>query len=240
MDVQKTVNYDKFKLLKGNRLLNPTHLRHLTTSIMLNNMLAYNPILVNEDFEVIDGQHRLEIARKNKLEIYYFIVPNAQLEETLMLNANNESWKINDYVSSYMDLGNQDYITLSEFKKHYNLNWSIAMGILMNLPLENYEILRTDLMKILKDGQFKVKDYDQAVKTAEIIMEFRPFTDGNTYRARGFITALFKTLLVIKQKKLLDKLSTYGKPMTKRTSVRDFLREFEDVLNYRSRIEVRL
>jgi len=58
--VQYTTNYSKFKKIHTNRDLKPGILNKIEKS-MVENGLMLDPIKVNEDWEVVDGQHRLHV-----------------------------------------------------------------------------------------------------------------------------------------------------------------------------------
>jgi ParB-like chromosome segregation protein Spo0J len=62
-----------FKHIKGNRIPNLKHVRRLVDSIKKYGMKC-NPILVNEQMEVIDGQHRLLAAKETNSFVYYIII----------------------------------------------------------------------------------------------------------------------------------------------------------------------
>lgn len=57
--VYRTNNYDQFKRLVGNREVNPKRVKTIKKSV---EEIGYipNPIIVNENMEVIDGQGRLQ------------------------------------------------------------------------------------------------------------------------------------------------------------------------------------
>jgi len=125
--VQKTTDYEKFKFIDGNRKLYLGHLARLAMSIAKRNMLEQNPIMVNENMEVIDGQHRLEVARQNKLAIFYVITPDTGIEEVLDLNNNVRNWKLPDYINSLVVRGNREMKYLKEFCEEYDLAPSPGM-----------------------------------------------------------------------------------------------------------------
>ena len=59
--IQETTDYKIFKGVVGNRVINSTNVANITKSIAKENLLAQNPILVEEEtMRVLDGQHRLE------------------------------------------------------------------------------------------------------------------------------------------------------------------------------------
>ena len=57
-NVYLTSDLTKFKQITGNRPHNPQHVKRLTSSIKRYGVLQ-NPIIVNENMVVVDGQHRL-------------------------------------------------------------------------------------------------------------------------------------------------------------------------------------
>ena len=72
----QTTDYKKFKIIQGNRALREFHVEYLKKSIMKDNLLYLNPILVNSDYYVFDGQHRLKVAEDLNLPIFYTINAN--------------------------------------------------------------------------------------------------------------------------------------------------------------------
>jgi ParB-like chromosome segregation protein Spo0J len=67
----KTTDYKLFKINKLNRIVQTGHIEKLKKSIEKVGYLKYNPIIVNEDMEIIDGQHRYFACVKLNLPIYY-------------------------------------------------------------------------------------------------------------------------------------------------------------------------
>jgi hypothetical protein len=117
-DLQVYFTYDLsvFKILEGNRNINLLHVERLVKSIEENGFLKM-PIIVNKNYEVIDGQHRLEAAKKSKSMIYYIIEKNYDLNTAIILNANASNWSLIDYVKSYCDLNVKDYLLLYNLYK---------------------------------------------------------------------------------------------------------------------------
>ena len=66
-----------FKRVEGNRPINERYVTELKKEIERKNLLHVNPILVSDDYTVIDGQHRLAIAQDLGVPIY----PGAEVEE---------------------------------------------------------------------------------------------------------------------------------------------------------------
>lgn len=116
LQMHSTRDLSVFKILEGNRNINLANVERLVKSIEENGFLQM-PIIVNENYEVIDGQHRLMAARKLNSIIYYHKVNNYNLKTAIVLNRNQSNWSIADYIRSYCDLGYKDYIKLQEFSE---------------------------------------------------------------------------------------------------------------------------
>lgn len=116
--IYNTRDYDLFKPIKGNRLVNPKRKAELIKSITLNGWLC-NPIIVNEKYEIIDGQGRFEALREMELPIEFVIQEGVGIAEVVALNVNAKNWTIENYIDCYADLGKRDYITLRQTMDMY-------------------------------------------------------------------------------------------------------------------------
>ena len=90
--VYKTTEYGLFTKMLGNRDLRNYHVNNLKQSISEKQIEA--PILVNELYQVINGQHRLESCKKLNLPVYYIVIPGLTLEDVQRLHANSKNWSL--------------------------------------------------------------------------------------------------------------------------------------------------
>lgn len=187
--IQATKDYDKFILIKGNRTLIAGHVAKLTTSILQKNMLPQNPIIVNEKFEVIDGQHRLEVARNNELDIYYIVVPGARLEEIIALNSNNRVWTSMDYINSYASQGDRDFLWLKEFIEEYGINTTQALTFLFGSE-------GTGPRTAIRRGRLSLSEEQKelAQTRADVLWEVRPFMVRSGFIPRAFLLEVVKAV----------------------------------------------
>lgn len=121
----RTDNYDLFKRLEGNRPVVAKRVSRIAHSIATNGYI-YNPIVVNENFEVVDGQGRLEALQLSGLPVDFVIAKGATLKDCVALNAYTTAWTVNDYIDSFCEMGNENYIRfkmlLSEFSPPLAMN----------------------------------------------------------------------------------------------------------------------
>jgi hypothetical protein len=169
--VYKTNDLSIFKTLPGNRVPNLQHINRLTYSINKYGMKC-NPILVNDKWEVIDGQHRLEAAKIAKTYIFYIITPGYTLKEVHTLNLNQKNWSKSDYMDGYANMGIESYIKLREF------------------------VFKNDDFTFSKEGTWIGKDWDKAQDWASKIRMVGNYYNGYTRSVfiRAFIVLLLNDL----------------------------------------------
>lgn len=165
-NIEKTKDYGIFKYLKGNRPLNRNHVKKLKSSIENNNLLNLHPIIINEKFEIIDGQHRLECAKQLGYEIYFIQSDKVHDEHLIDCNVNQKSFEVENFVGYFATKdGNTEYIRLKTFMNRTNLKpKSILCLIIGNVS--------NDLLLFLKTGKFKLPTDGDADKLIDFYCDF--------------------------------------------------------------------
>lgn len=109
--VRRTKDYNKFKLLVGNRSIGEDRIKKIRESL---EEVGYvlNPIIVNENFEIIDGQGRFATFKELNMPIDYIIAKGAGVNECVAMNVNQTKWKLEDFIESMADMGKESYIRL--------------------------------------------------------------------------------------------------------------------------------
>jgi hypothetical protein len=146
--IQKTTNYDLFKYLLGNRKLKKNHIKKLRTSIEKSNHLNLHPIIVNQNYEVIDGQHRLEVARQLGLEIYYFKSEIISDHHLIDSNVNQQTWEVENYIDYFALKENKpQYILLKQMMKQTKLKPKALITLILGS-------ISNEFLEFLKTGKF--------------------------------------------------------------------------------------
>ena len=114
--IYETTDYEKFKLLEANREVG--RIIELEESIDNVGLLPIAAI-VNENYEIIDGQHRYFTCKKNGLPFMYVLVPGLTAESCQWLNRGQKNWKAVNYLHLYARLGYEDYQQLESLLNHY-------------------------------------------------------------------------------------------------------------------------
>jgi len=247
--VYKTDNLSIFKVIGGNRVPNPQHIKRLKNSIIENGMLC-NPILVNEKMEVIDGQHRLLASKECDSFIYYIILKNYSLSEVHTLNLNQKNWTKKDFMDGYADMGIDSYIKLREFvKKNEDFSFSDCVSLCSNvsrsssLDFDNRLLKNGELKsqaELFTAGTWKGKDFDLANEWSERIKLIKPYYNG--YNRTTFVSVMisFFKNSNFDYSEFMHKIRLQPKALVDCVNVQQQRLLIEEIYNYKSRNKVNL
>lgn len=241
--IESTLDYRQFKLMGGNREVDYNHVKRLKEEMQVDpDLLSSEPILVNENMYVVDGQHRLKAAEELGLPVWYTIRKGATVDMARRMNVTQKRWQLMDFAKSYAEGGNMDYVTFMRTANQYS---NIAPGIVMKYLLGGQKHQSsTDFRR----GNFKILDLDQAVEWLKRLDEISRLTHVKLNTPMAFaLMQMFKDedtsegefewSLFHKKLELHDGARQLFNPSS---SVRNCLRSIEDVYNFMSKSRVRL
>lgn len=243
-----TNDLTRFKIMGGNRIPNLNHIRRIKSSMNENGVLM-NPIIVNQMYEVVDGQHRLAAAKESKKGIYYIIAKNYTLKEVHTLNLNQKNWTVKDYMHGYANIGVIPYIKLKNFYENnndFNVNDCIAMC--SNVSGSNNNTLfqkhRTDkkyyAKEVFEEGTWKGKDFNLAQEYADKIRNIKKYYSGyNRSTFVGTIITLFSNKN-FEYKNFINKLEKNPAALVDCANRAQYKLLIEEIYNFRSRNKVNL
>lgn len=231
--VFSTKNYEIFSSLDGNRIVNPLHVKKIADSMKIK--VLFIPIIVNEEFQVIDGQHRLEARKQLGLEVPYIICPNYTLEDVHRANSNHKTWNAIDFLKGYAEAGVEDYKFLLEIYESYDGKLAINTILRLISPTEakSYKI------NIFKEGRFKIEDSKKKF-SIKIINDFYKFDTalGKKLTDAHLLIDAFRKIYIIEGfeiDRLIEKTSKWNSIIEPCASVSQYVYYIDKVYNYRSR-----
>lgn len=170
--VYRTEDLSIFKTLKGNREVKENRKQTLVESIDKHGYIT-NPIIVNERFEVIDGQGRLAACKELGSPIDYVIVPNIGIEECMVLNMNMKNWLTIDFIDSYAKQGKEDYKRILDLSR-------MGFGIRTYMYANGLYGGTTIVESVIREGKAKSSEetYQNAKRALEFLKIVKPFTDN--------------------------------------------------------------
>lgn len=232
--VYQSDDYSLFKYLDGNRAINNKKIEKIIKEIESgNDILDEVPILVNDNkthLEVLDGQHRLEVAKRLKRLVHYTIKKNKMsLYNVAKVNSNTEKWTAEDFINCYTKAGNENYVKIGNFYKKYK----IGVGSILSLftyGIQKHDGTIAELFIAFEQGTFEVKKYKEAVQFAELCKSFSAFPNWNT---RAFLIAISKIIRADKCEMdvLLKKFNEDPKQLTYHPDWKGVITNLEEIYN---------
>lgn len=185
--VYTTKDYSIFKRLVGNRDIPESRISKIVESIQTIGWVR-NPIIVNENMEVIDGQGRLTALQRLKMPVEYIIAEGAGNKECIYMNMNMVNWKLPDFIKSYAEQGNENYQRLLSLMEKY------AGG--------NLDIISTAVYRVSKSKHRDIKQgtlqlTEEQAKAAIPRLEFiKPILEKiDERKLPGSLVTLMQTLI---------------------------------------------
>ncbi len=121
--VYETTNYSMFKEMEHNRDVMESRVGKLVASFSEKEIL--NPIVVNEKCEIVDGQGRFEALKRLGRPIKFVVSFGANIEDCRRMNAYNTNWTANDFVISYANSGNKNYIRIKKCRETTGFSYNM-------------------------------------------------------------------------------------------------------------------
>lgn len=159
--VYKTSDLSIFKFSKFNRtvLLSAKMIEQAKEGLI-------NPIIVNEYYVVIDGQHRLTAAKKAGVPIEYIIKPGLDEKDIVRMNTVQKPWSLKNHIEAWANQGDSEYQALAEIVKTKVADVTAITEIALD------SINGAQTRKIIEKGKFKF--HNQGV-TNEFFDMYRDF-----------------------------------------------------------------
>ena len=191
------------------------------------------PIIVNEKYQIIDGQTRYECWKMLGKPIYFIKIEGYGLPEVQRLNTNMQKWNYNDFLDSFCELGKKDYLLFRDFKNKYNFDNRSSMTMLKQCSGGKDT-------KDFQEGRFRVNNYSFACKWADEVMKIKDYYDG--YNRRAFVTAMIHLLNHenFKMPILLQKLKYQSSKLVDCTCKTQYVLLLQDIYNFKSTKKVNL
>lgn len=212
-----TSNYNLFNFKIENRGISRMKIKLLKENFKTFGYCAQYPILVDENFNIIDGQHRFVACKELGLDIIYEFSEHKSNEYMRSLNIASSNWELSDYINSYCNEGRETFVNFVNFKNRNKLTVTNALIIFF----ENAK------PKEIREG----KDMKLYKKMDELISLIDDFKDLKFTMSKTFVYAL-KTLVnknigetniqyLIKKRMLIEQMA----------SVEQYLIVFQNIIN---------
>ena len=234
-NVYTTRDYSIFKRLVGNRDIPESRISKIVDSIQKIGWI-HNPIVVNENMEVIDGQGRLTALQRLKMPVEYIIAPGAGTKECVYMNMNMVNWKLTDFIKSYAEQGNENYQRLLRLMNKYaNGNLDIISTAVYRVSKSKHRDIKEGILQLTEE------QYEDAIPRLEFIKPLLESIDEK--KIPGSLVTLMQTVIYyfdypeVDKKRLAYSVEKYIYNATPWVLNTDCEREVENVYNYNMKLE---
>lgn len=235
-EVHVTNNYKKFHMLIDNRQTARNHINKLKDAILHNpEILKVQPILVNENMEIIDGQHRFQAASELNLSIHYTQVQGLDISTAREMNVMQRKWGVEDYAFSYAKAGNIHYKAFNEYCREYpGISNTTIIVVLGGGETQN-------MSGDFRNGKFIIRrDEDDAKWIFDQLLRIREITSGEIPINKSFVSAFIQAIGKedFKAEEFMRNLERKPDLFHRTSTVRDALRLIEDIYNFQKSVNL--
>jgi hypothetical protein len=237
--MQTTSDYAIFKKHRANRPLIEKNVIDIMKSIQQLNLLHLDPILVDAEMRVLDGQHRLEACKRLGIPVHYRIDANATAEYIQKMNAYKQKWGTADFLNFYVEQGNENYIQLKNLLSKQNISLSVAFALFSKNK-------NNEFRSQFRAGLFEFPDALDAAERLETLKNFRIFVkymQEKTVGKREYLSSPticnafinFFNIKAIDFDTFMHRLPYRIDVMRPSGRVSEYMLMFKDIFNYRNR-----
>jgi len=217
----ETKDYSKFKLLSSNREVKDSVVKKIIASIKEWGVIPGRPVLVDKDFNVVDGQHRLEALKVLNLPVQYEVIEGDIIAKTMALNSSQAQWQLIDYIKSFADQGVDCYRKLLKFEEKYKFGITSTINLTIQGKIKSSDIRKGKIFDVQNDSDL-IAEYI-------LSLEKLPF-----YKTKDFIRAI----IILYKKANPAQLNIIRNNILKVprfANSSDYITAFENIINYKKR-----
>ena len=164
-------DFSKFKILERNRDVNKSHRAKLISS-MKEPRGQVEPITINENWEVINGGHRLDGAIEGNLDHIIVIMSyGATIEDVIVMNTTQKKWNFWDFLKCHSHKtapNHAPYQKVKKFLKDYPISHQAALWMLSGNNHDNG-------MEDFEEGEFKILHQEEAQKQGDLLRKVKGY-----------------------------------------------------------------
>lgn len=224
-----TDDYERFSSIDGNRSIKDGRVKKIINSIKAVGYIPV-PILVNEYYQIIDGQGRFEALKKLNQPVYYMKINGIGINECIYMNINQQNWSTDDYIESYASRGYKSFIYLQSLIRSYK-------KLFRSRVIAYAATGCTNCTHDIKHGTISIskESYDNANYALSWLISFKNIIDKIEGRNENFYFALLYCYKehCIDNDRMLQKFNKYQYKLSVVGNLEQALRQVEMIYNFR-------
>lgn len=180
--IYQSSDYSLLKNINSNRMISPTNYNKLVRSMQEEVLVM--PICVNENMEIIDGQHRYLAAKELGKPFYFYIQEGYKEEQMKRANLVSSNWNKNDFLNMYINQDHPIYKKIKELMDEYGIVISDMIKIIASIREDNYR----EAGLAFEEGTLVITDAD-FMDIQSFLECLSLFKDFKQYNRSKFISA---------------------------------------------------
>lgn len=217
----ETKDYQKFKFLKENRGIKIATVKKIEQSIKDFGIIPGRPVLVDESFNIVDGQHRFEAMKNLGIPVNYEVIKGDVISKTMALNSSQSQWLLIDYIKSYAAQNVDCYRKFLKFEEKYKFGVTASMYIFFSKETKTHTIRKGVVLDINPEADL----------VAEYILSLN---EVSFFKTKDFIRAVVSLHRKASINQLLVIQSNILR-VPRCATITEYVTAFENILNYRKR-----
>ena len=217
----QTTDYSKFKFIDTNRAIKNN--RDLKESLKTYGWLKSRPLVVNQNNQVLDGQHRLVYAQELGIPVHFQIeiTKDRKHDEELILSLNKSQkvWRLYDYIQSHAIKGVKFHQEVKDFEEEFKLG--ISNSIVICVGSNN----GTNANAIREGVDIKLNPKRKAVASFVAACNQLPYS-----KTKIFVQAA-KTLYAKAKPEQIQKVFKRHTGIRQQPTIQAYLAVFENIIN---------
>lgn len=149
--INYTTNYNLFTKIIGNREINQQNIQRIQESVELIGM--HTPMMVNNNYGIINGQHRLQVAKQLKIPISYYINSDFKEENIHQLQV-SKKWTALDFAERNASKGDKECLDALQIAQDWYIESKTKFSKINILNLLHYQV-ESSLIQNLKKNIYK-------------------------------------------------------------------------------------
>jgi hypothetical protein len=180
--LQNTKDYEQFKFLSGNRPIDRYHLKKLKGSIEKSNRLDLHPIIINQNNEIIDGQHRYIVAKELGLQLFYIKSDTIEDLHLIECNFNQKAFEVENFIHFFaIKEKTAEYIELYNILKETRLKPKAVLNLIIG-------VVSPQILDFLKIGKFKFPGNQPYREIINFYLDFSSYVKERKIKPLGMFT----------------------------------------------------
>jgi hypothetical protein len=202
--------------------------KDLIASMKEHGFLKKCPIICTQKgskLEIFDGHNRFATAKYLGIEVHYLVYPDDDRFSVIDENNLKKPWRGEDFIRSYADQGNEDYIELIEFSEKTGIPRFQAAALF------NGDTSGNNVNDKIRNGTFKIKDRVVPYCVADVVLAIRSLKPK--VLKNNLVVALAKCAVVpdFDMRELRERIVKHSFLLEEKRSADDYIMMLEGIYN---------